>query len=408
MRFHQAILDNGLEVIAEENDSAFSTSVGVFVKTGARHETAETAGVSHFLEHMLFKGGETLSAEGINRRLDELGADANAFTTEEQTVYYATALPEMQHGLLELFAELLQPALRTDDFETEKKVILEEINMYEDQPPFGADETSRALFFGDHPLANNVLGSVDSVSALTVETLREYFESHYRADNIVLVATGRVDFEAFVEQAKTMRFGDSPQPNTPSLRRVQGRRGVRLIRKESAAQQYSLLLSDGPSALDADRFAAGILTNILGDEVGSRLYWELIDTGLADSVGLGVCEFLDNGFFLTTLSCEPELTGENLQMVRNIYSDAVQDGVSSEELNRAKNKILSRLVLSNERSRGRLFAVGNDWSVRREYRPLLQDLDDVRCVSMDDVHTVLKKYPLCDSLLVSIGSLTEI
>jgi len=408
MLFHHAVLDNGLEVIAEENDAAFSTSVGVLVKTGARHETSEIAGISHFLEHLLFKGSETLSAEDVNRRLDEMGADANAFTSEEQTVYYVTALPEMQSGLLELFAELLRPALRIGDFETEKKVILEEINMYEDQPPFGADETSRALFFGGHPLANRVLGSVESVSALTVETIREYFETRYRPDNIVLVATGRVDFGTFVKQAKTMRFSHSSPTETPLLRRVKGRQGTHLIRKESATQQYSLLLSDGPSARDGDRFAAGILANILGDDVGSRLFWELADVGLADSVGIGVCEFLDNGFFLTTLSCEPELATENLQMVHNVYLTALRDGISSEELERSKTKILSRLVLANERSRGRLFAVGNDWSVCREYRPLSRDLDKVRRVTLDDVHAVLKKYPLTDALLMSIGPLENL
>ncbi len=411
MSFHQQVLDNGLEVVAEVDAAAFSVSIGVFVKTGSRDETAEVAGVSHFLEHMLFKGGETLSAVDVNRRLDEMGADANAFTSEEQTVYYATALAEMQPGLLDFFGELFRPSLRTEDFETEKKVILEEIKMYEDQPPFGADETSRELFFGDHPLANNVLGSMESVSGLTPETMRRYFRENYRPENIVLAATGNVDVAALVRQAESFRFGRSgsaaPSRNG-SLRRVQGNRGSRLIRKESAAQQYIMLLSDGPSVMDDDRFAAGILANILGDDVGSRLFWELVDSGLADSAGLGACEFLDNGFFFTTLSCEPELAEDNLRTVRKIYALAVRKGIRPDELERSKNKILSRLVLANERSQGRLFSVGNDWSVRREYRPISRELEDVRRVSLDDVHAVLKKYPLDESLLVSVGPLEEL
>src|SRR5215213_1200527 len=139
MEFHNHRLENGLEIIAETNPDAHSMSVAFIVQTGSRDESDEVAGVSHFLEHMVFKGTPTRSAADVNREFDEMGAHYNAFTSEENTVYYAAMLPEHQTAAVELLADIIRPSLRDEDFETEKQVILEEIQMYEDQPPFGAD-----------------------------------------------------------------------------------------------------------------------------------------------------------------------------------------------------------------------------------------------------------------------------
>lgn len=407
MEFQQTKLDNGLEIIAEINDAAYSVAVGFFVKTGARNEQRDNAGVSHFLEHMVFKGTDRRSAADVNRQLDEMGADANAFTSEEQTVFYATLLPELLDDAVELFGDILRPALRSDDFETEKQVILEEIGMYEDQPPFGADEKSRELFFDDHPLGNSVLGTPESVGNLSADQMRAYFEAQYRAENIVLVGAGRLDFDRFVRQASKVcgRWTSPPTGVAPTYCRVRGKRGFHRILKESATQQHSMLLFDAPNSMDEDRFAAGILANMIGDEVGSRLYWELVDSGLADYAGSGTCEFLDNGFFVTGLSSEPEFAAEILRRTEAIHRTVMRKGLTREELDRSKNKVLSRLVLANERPGGRLFSVGGEWSVRGEYRTIRQDLEDIGRLTLDDVHAVLKKYPLDNPLLVTVGPL---
>ena len=147
MRFRQQTLPNGLDIIAECNPAAYSAAFAFFVQTGSRDETDALSGVSHFLEHMAFKGTPTRSAADVNRELDEMGAHSNAFTSEEQTVYYVTVLPEYQDRALDLLSDLMRPALRPADFETEQQVILEEIAKYDDQPPFGAHEKSMALHF---------------------------------------------------------------------------------------------------------------------------------------------------------------------------------------------------------------------------------------------------------------------
>ncbi len=195
MKFRHHCLDNGLEIIAECNPAAYSTAIAFFVKTGSRDEIDALSGVSHFLEHMAFKGTPTRSAADVNRELDEMGAHSNAFTSEEQTVYYVTVLPEYQDRALELLSDILRPSLRHDDFDTEKQVILEEIAKYDDQPPFGAHEKSMALHFQEHPLARSVLGTLDSVSALSPDQMRGYFERRYAPNNMTLAAAGNVDFE---------------------------------------------------------------------------------------------------------------------------------------------------------------------------------------------------------------------
>src|SRR6266478_5309269 len=145
MRFLKTTLGNGLEIVAECNDEAHSSALGFFVQTGARDETDDISGVSHFLEHMMFKGTATRSADDVNREFDEIGAHYNAFTSEESTVYYASVLPEYQEPSIDLLADIMRPSLRGEDFDTEKKVILEEIQMYADQPPFGMDDHIKEL-----------------------------------------------------------------------------------------------------------------------------------------------------------------------------------------------------------------------------------------------------------------------
>ena len=198
MPFHSYVLENGLQVIGETNPAMRSVAVGFFVRTGSRDETAEVSGVSHFLEHMVFKGTPNRTALEVNRDFDRIGAHYNAFTSEENTVFFAAVLPEYLPQAIDILADILRPSLRNDDFDMEKKVIIEEIGMYDDQPVWSAYDQARRLFFADHPLGNSVLGTKDSVGALTSEQMRNYFKSRYVAPNITVAAAGQFDFPAFV------------------------------------------------------------------------------------------------------------------------------------------------------------------------------------------------------------------
>ena len=313
MKFREHKLDNGLEIIAECNDQAYSTALAFFVRTGSRDEATEIAGVSHFLEHMVFKGTPRRSAADVNRELDELGSHSNAFTGEEQTVYYATVLPEYQEATVDLLADIMRPSLRVEDFEIEKQVIVEEILKYEDQPPFGAHEKCMTAYFGSHPLGKNILGTVESVGAMTPESMRVYFDQRYSPSNMTLVACGNVNFESLVNSAKEL-CGDWVSCDARrDIPPTAGVSGGQKLKKNSATQQYTVQISSAPSATDSLRFAGRILSSILGDDSGSRLYWALVDPGLAEYAGAATYEFDGAGILMSYLCCAPEETDENLQ-----------------------------------------------------------------------------------------------
>src|SRR5205823_20032 len=198
LTFHQKQLPNGLDIVAEINPDSHSVALGLFVKTGARDESADINGVSHFLEHMMFKGSAKYGWEDVNRIFDELGARYNAFTSQEMTAYYANVLPEFTERAVEHLSHLLRPAIRNSDFDTEKKVILEEIAMYLDDPGHRVYEKLMEVHFGNHPLSMSILGSAQSIQKLQRDQMAEYFTRRYGPGNMVLAVTGRLDFEQVV------------------------------------------------------------------------------------------------------------------------------------------------------------------------------------------------------------------
>src|SRR5215208_5420611 len=277
MAFHNARLQNGLTIIGETSPSARSVAVGFFVRTGARDETPAEAGVSHFLEHMLFKGTPRRSAEQVNLDFDRIGSGPNAWTSEENTVYYAAVLPEYLPKLIDILADILRPSLRQEDFETEKKVILEEIKKYQDQPGSVAWENARHIYYDKHPLGNSVLGTHESVSALTRDQMRAYFTRRYAANNIILSVAGNFDWKQLVELATAACSGW----NTAEVGRTHrtewlGTGGLHVLTREKVQQEYVLCLGGGPPSDSRLRYAADTLALAVGDDTGSRLYWGLI------------------------------------------------------------------------------------------------------------------------------------
>ncbi len=407
MKFCNHKLDNGLEIVAECNEGAHSQGIGFFVRTGARDETDDLAGVSHFLEHMAFKGTPRRTADDVNREFDELGAHYNAFTSEENTVYYAAVLPEYQEPCIDLLADIMRPSLRVDDFEMEKKVILEEIQMYADQPPFGMDDKIKELHYGKHPLARSVLGTEDSVSALSADQMFDYFESRYSPENIFVAAVGRVDFDALVQQIEQLCGIWDPQTTGRDLPQPQSHAEFLCVHRPSATQQYFLQLADAPASESADRYAANLLATMFGDDSGSRMYWEFVDSGLTESASLGHYEYLGAGMFFSWLSCDPSQSQENFARMVTLQEVAERDGFSDEELRQAQSKVKARVVLGSERPRNRLFNVGGNWMQRREYRSVADDLATVDNVTLADVHRVLVEFPFTRHTTITVGPLRQ-
>src|SRR4051794_22918001 len=202
LTFHHHQLPNGLDIVAEINPDSYSFAGGLFVKTGSRDEDASINGVSHFLEHMMFKGSSKYTWEDVNRIFDEMGARYNAFTSQEMTAYYANVLPEFTERTMEHLAHLLRPAIRVEDFTTEKKVILEEIAMYLDDPGHRLYEKLMEVHFGNHPLSMSVLGPSETITALKRDEMADYFGKRYGPGNMVLAVTGQMKFDEIVKLAE--------------------------------------------------------------------------------------------------------------------------------------------------------------------------------------------------------------
>jgi predicted Zn-dependent peptidase len=405
VKFRNHTLDNGLEIVAECNESAHSQGIGFFIRTGARDESDEIAGVSHFLEHMVFKGTPRRSADDVNREFDELGAHYNAFTSEENTVYYASVLPEYQEPVIDILADIMRPSLRDDDFNMEKKVIIEEIQMYADQPPFGMDDKIKELHYGKHPLARSVLGTEESVGGLAVDQMRAYFESRYAPNNMFVAAAGRVDFDALVKQVSDRCNHWNSVTTVRETPGSNSKKSFHLVSRASSAQQYLLQLADAPGAEDDHRYAAKLLATMFGDDSGSRLYWELVDSGLTESASVGHYEYQGAGMYFSWISCNPEDAVDNFARLTDLQNQAESLGFTEEELHQAKSKVKSRVVLGSERPRNRLFNVGGNWLQRREYRSVADDLKALEHVSLADICMVLDDYPLSKHTTVTIGPL---
>lgn len=408
MNYLEHRLANGLTILCEENPSAYTLGVGFFVRTGSRDETEDVGGVSHFLEHMCFKGSEKRSAADVNRELDALGSVSNAETSEEHTAYYIAALPEFQDRTVDLLADIMRPSLREEDFETEKGVIMEEIAKYEDQPPFGAFERSVEAYFGDHPLGRPVLGTRETIGKMTASAMREYFARQYSPGNMALVAAGKVDFDRLVEQAEQLCGGWEPfevERDTTAPPVQQGM--VRSFEKD-IAQQYVLLLVPGPGAESDERYAARLTSMIVGEDSGSRLFWELVDNGRAEVAALFSHEYLGCGIMFGYLCCAPEDAQENLDRMIELMGEASGAGIDEPELRRVQGKASSALVLASERPRNRMFDVGYQWLRGREYRTVRDEVENYLGLTADDINGQLSRWPLANPLILSVGPNIEL
>jgi len=408
MTFHHTTLDNGLEVIAELSDHAYSVAAGFFVKTGSRDETSELAGVSHFLEHMTFKGTPRRDALTVNRDFDRVGAKHNAQTSEEDTFYHVTCLPEYLPSAFDVLADILRPTLREDDFETEKKVIIEEIRMYLDNPMSVAYEAAKTAHFGKHPLGNSILGTVESITALSAVQMRNYFASRYSPANIVLGFAGKADWAALVDLAAKHCAGWQGGLAARQAVPVRGTGAFQTILRADDLQQTVVGVADAPPLETEDRYAAHLLATILGDHTGSRLYWALIDPGLADGAELSYQDYNQAGTFFTFLSCEPEETQANLGRIAEVYRTVMSRGVSDDELIQAKNKVLARSVLRSERPMGRLASLGFHWMYRSAYLTLEDELEAFSRVTLDNLRRLLHDWPLWPMTIISVGPTTKI
>jgi predicted Zn-dependent peptidase len=411
MPFHTHTLPNGLQIIGETNPSALCAAVAFWVKTGSRDETHDESGVSHFLEHMVFKGTPRRDSFAVNRDFSRIGADNNAFTSEENTVFHAAFLPEFLAEAVDVLADIMRPSLRTEDFDTEKSVILDEIVRYEVQPGWSTYDNARRTYFGVHPLGNSILGSTESIKSLKRDQMHEYFTKRYVAPNIQVVAAGNFEWPRFVELVEKA-CANWPSGNTERQHRreTKGAGGMHVLKrpKDKVSQQYVILMSSAPPADSPLRYSAAILSTAIGDYTGSRLFWALTDPGLAEEAGMGADECDAAGIFLTSFNCIPENAGECYGIVRQILDEVQKGSITADELEQARTKVVSREVRAGERTHRRMLTIGKDWAYLKQYRTLDDELAAWDTVNLKTIRELLDRYPLTEYTTTTLGPLEKL
>ncbi|MGI9013587.1 MAG: M16 family metallopeptidase [Phycisphaerales bacterium] len=395
-KHHQ--LPSGLEIIGEVDPEAHTAALGIFVRTGSRDEPSELMGVSHFLEHMMFKGTASRTADQINQHFDDIGAVHNAFTSHEMTAFWAHLLPEYLEQAEDVLADMLQPALREDDFNLERGVILEEIAMYEDEPFWVLYEQLMERYYHDHPMKHRVLGTKATITDLTRDAMHNYFREHYATHNMVVAYSGNVDFDAAVARLtqRTSQWSQtSPSRAHPDFERGEG---SLIIESEKVNRTYLLMANAGPAVQSSDRHAVSMLNAVLGDSDGSRLYWALIDTGLADEAMASYDGRDGMGEQFMYATCSEEQADE-VQEIMLREAKHIADSLTEDDLERVRSKVATSVILAGERPAGRMRRLGHVWMYFNEYISLDEELARIQAVTIKDMHQAAEAWPLSPRLI---------
>ncbi len=403
-------LPNGLQIVAQPMPDFESAAVSFYVRTGSRDEPDPSiAGVSHFLEHMVFKGTKTLDWQDITLEFNKIGAEINAFTSHESTVFYARVLGEYLERAVELLSDMMYPRLVESDFETEKEVIINEIARSEDQPYNLALRRMMQTYFGTHPLGHDVLGSRESIRNMRIEQMRDYWKRRYAANNMILAVAGNFSWEQVLGLAEkhcaNWHMGES------------GREAVLyepaqpvndIIVDENLKQQIMILAMPAVDLKDPDYYAANLGGSILGDSDGSRLYWNIFQKGLAESASAGIWSMEGTGIMIMEANSTPEEAPHVLKLLRAELDSLLEDGVYEDELRRAKDKWISSLVLSSESTFVRMRSIANDWVTEERLLSVDEEVERIEKVTAEDVMRSLRRFPIRDKqVLTTLGPLSE-
>ncbi len=387
-RFQQTELASGERVISERLPHVRSVAAGYWIGTGSRDETATRAGISHFIEHLLFKGSSRYSALAIAELFDELGGELNAATSREHTVYYARVPDTGLETALDVMGDMVFSP-RFDDLDAEREVVLEEIAMYEDSPQELVHDLLGEAVFGDNPLGRRVIGSSEVIATVSRRALRSYHARQYQPGNIVVAAAGSVDHDelvGLVQRAVDRRtLGADGRRPARAVAAKTPKPGLRFQRKDT--EQYHVCLgAPAVSRSDPRRFAASVLDAILGGSASSRLFQEIRERrGLAYSVYSFVSQYADTGQIGIYVGTREDNLVEALAITAEQLADLAAGNVGAAELRRAKENLKGRLLLSLESTSTRMQRLGKSLITETEILPLERVLALIEAVEAEHV-----------------------
>lgn len=384
--YEKTVLSNGMKIVTETIPDVRSVTVGFWVGVGSRNETPDEGGMSHFIEHMLFKGTKTRSAKQISETFDSLGAELNAFTTKEFTCYYTRLLDEHLGVGIEVLADMLQNTLFLDEhIEFERKVVLEEIAMYEDTPDELVHDLFTAALWKEHPLGQQVLGTAASVGAFGHEKALGFVGRNYAPGNIVVAAAGNLKHEQMVELINKHFQLDQAQPPAKNEKQAKAGSAVEVFTK--ATEQVHICY--GTVALNSrhpERFALSIMENLLGGGMSSRLFQKIREErGLAYSVYSYHSLYQDSGNFTVYAGTRPANVNEVMSIILREIDLIKTGGVSVDELERAKEQLKGQLVLGLESTRNRMTRLGKSELSHGEILSVDDLVERVNRVTREDI-----------------------
>jgi predicted Zn-dependent peptidase len=368
-----------------------SVSIGVWLARGSRHEPREQAGIAHFIEHMLFKGTTSRTAEDIAQTIDSIGGQMDAFTAKEYASYYIKVLDEHLPLALEVLADIvMRPAFSADDIEREKKVVLEEIKMVEDTPDDLVHELFTEHFWKDHPLGRPILGTPETVESLTADGLRRYFDAAYTAPNLILAAVGNITHDE-VRNLVMKSFEGLPSHLDPLNEAPPHVIPQIVIRNKDLEQSHVCLGTSGYRQDHEDRYASYVLNTILGGSMSSRLFQNVREKrGLAYAVFSGLSAYRDTGSVTIYAGCANSAVEELIDVVIAELRRVKDEPMAAPELRRAKDHLKGSLMLNLESTSSRMSHLARQEIYFDRHFGLDETLEGVERVTIDDVQRVAR------------------
>jgi predicted Zn-dependent peptidase len=411
MSVKRSVHSSGLRIVTEEVPSVRSAAVGIWVNVGSRDEAPATAGASHFLEHLLFKGTTSRTALEISSSIESVGGEMNAFTSKEYTCFYARVIDTDLPMAIDVVSDLITSSIVTAlDVDAERKVVLEEIAMRDDDPSDLVHDFFSDTYYGDTPIGRPILGTVDSIKSMSRSIVFNYYKKKYLPQDLVVAVAGNIKHKrvvAMVEQALSRdNFLDvmaAPvvRPNTVVKNTKQQSVGILYKKSEQAHMFYGM---EGVARADDRRFAMGVLSAALGGGMSSRLFQEIREKrGLAYSVYAYAQQFAGSGVLGFYAGCNPTKAIEVVEIIRAVLSDVADNGMTHEEIERAKGAVRGSLVLSQEDTGSRMSRIGKNEIVYGQVMDFDDILKAISRVSAQDIHEIASEFLVKTPTLALVG-----
>jgi predicted Zn-dependent peptidase len=404
----KTVLDNGLTILTEEMNQVRSASVGIWVRSGSRHEQERLNGISHFIEHTLFKGTRNRTSREIAVESDAIGGNVDAFTSREVASYYVKVLDEHLPRAFDLLSDLITcPLFANDELDRERNVVLEEINMVEDTPDDLVHEVFISSFWPDHPLGRSILGTAATLATFNHECVAEYFGAVYTPANLVVAGAGSIRHEHFVEMVARY-LGRLSGPKGELQKSSPRSKVKRKVVNKDLEQAHLLMGAPCPSMISDDRYTTHVLNVMLGGGMSSRLFQTIREEqGLAYSVYSGVNAYTDVGYLSVYAATSPEQIGEVIKLTLQEFVKMKDGEISEAELDRAKGQLKVSIMLGLESTSSRMSNLARQEIFFGRQSTLDEILERIEAVSVDGVRRIAREVFHGDKIAVTaLGSLS--